>query len=158
MKKILPNIIIKVVLVIIELVFVGVLAYMRLMNAGWMLFILGIGLIAWIVIHLVLMAVFIASLRLNLFDILLYLAVHFFYLFGWLLQSDGGDSDVVTWTIQQIYSSPALTAFLEKNGDNLLVFMGSATVLCYFIIVIYLIVRLVLFMMSRRKKEVPQGA
>ena len=157
MRNKLLEIAIKIVLAVLEILFAGALIYFRVLNTGWILILMGLFLAVWLLIHLALMAVFIASLKLHIFDILLYLAVHFFYTFAWLLQSDGGDSDLVTWTIQKVYDWPPLYPFLKQYGDTLAGYAGGATVICYILIIILLIVKLVQFTRSRRKSQaVPQ--
>ena len=153
MKTTLPEILLKIALAILELLFVGALLYARILNTGWMMIILGLGLIIWLIIHLALMFVFIAGLKLRIIDILLYLTVHFFYTFAWLLQSDGGDSDTVTWTIQKVFNPPAFDPFLKQYGDILLGYAGAATLFCYLLIIILIIVKLVQSARSRSKGE-----
>ena len=146
----LPEILIKIFLAGLELLFIGALAYARVLNTGWILILMGFGLIIWIVIHLALMAVFIASLKLHILDILLYLAVHLSYTLAWLFQSDGGDSDLVTWTIQKIIDPPALAPFLKQYGDTLAGYAGAATLICYILILILLIVKLIQYTRTRK--------
>ena len=52
MKTIIPEVLIKIGLAVLEIIFVGALAYARILNTGWILILMGIGLLAWIVIHL----------------------------------------------------------------------------------------------------------
>jgi len=152
----LPEILIKIALVVLEIIFAGVLVYFRVLNTGWILILMGLGLVIWLLVHLALMTVFIASLKLQLLDISLYLAVHFFYTWAWLLQPDGGDSDVVTWTLQKVYDWPALDPFLKQYGDTLLAYAGGATVICYLLIILLVIVKLIQFTRSRRKSQPAQ--
>jgi hypothetical protein len=149
------KILIKFLLVGAEIVFVGILCYMRVLNMGWLLFIYGILLILWMLIHLGLMTSFIVTLRLSAMDIALYVAVHFFYLWAWLFQSDGGDSGDTGWTIQTIHYIAVLDPFLKKWGDPLFWIMSSATFICYLIITILLCIRLVQFLRSRNKNAQP---
>ena len=151
MKNKLLEILLKILLGIAELAFVGILGYLRILNTGWLLILFGLGLVLWVIFHLGLMAAFIASFKLKLPDVALYLALHFFYLWAWLLQSDGGDSDRVSWTIQTLYSSSALDLFLAKWGDTLFWTMSIASFICYLLICILLLVRLVAFLNTRKK-------
>ena len=149
MKNKLVEILLKILLGGAELAFVGGLGYMRVLNTGWLLILFGLGLLLWVVVHLGLMALFIASLRLKALDIALYLGLHFLYLWAWLLQSDGGDSDRTTWTIQSLYVFPALDPLLTKWGDTLFWAAFIATLVCYLAVSILLIVRLVKLVKAR---------
>ena len=151
MKNKLVEILLKVLLGGAELAFVGGLGYMRILNTGWLLILFGLGLVLWVVFHLGVMAVFIASFRLKILDTALYLALHFFYLWAWLLQSDGGDSDKATWTIQSLYYIPGLDPLLTKWGDTLFWAAFIATLVCYLAVGIVLLVRLVKFLKTRPK-------
>jgi hypothetical protein len=151
MKNRLPEILLKVFLGLMELVFVGLLCALRVANIGWLLIIFGLGLVVWVLLHLGLMTAFIVSFKLRLLDIALYLAIHFFYLWAWLFQSDGGDTGGVSWTIQKIHYFPALDPFLEKNGDALFWGMSIATFGCYLLLGILLVVRLVRTIQARNK-------
>jgi hypothetical protein len=155
MKNKLPEILIKFLLFGAEIVFVSILCYMRVLNVGWMLLIYGILLILWVLIHMGLMTAFIVSLKLSAVDIALYIAVHFFYLWAWLFQADGGDSGDTGWTIQTIHHIAALDPFLLKWGDTLFWIMSIATFVCYLIIAIRLFIRLVQFLRSRNKNAQP---
>jgi hypothetical protein len=152
MKNKLLEILLKVSLGIGEVAFVGVLCYLRILNTGWLLILFGLLLVLWVFLHLGLMAAFIASFRMNLVDIALYLALHVFYLLAWLFQSDGGDSDKVYWTIQKLYYIPALDPYLDKWGETLFWVMSAATLVCYLLISIVLVVRLVKFLKTRPKR------
>ncbi len=151
MKSKLPEILLKVLLGGAELIFAGILCYLRVLNAGWLLIIFGLGLVLWVLLHLGLMTAFIVSFRLSIIDIALYLAVHFFYLWAWLLQSDGGDTGGISWTIQKIYYFSTLNPYLEKWGESLFWAMSIATFICYLIISILLVVRFVKFLKTRNK-------
>ena len=153
MKNKLPNTQTKYLLIGAEVLFVGILCFMRVLNMGWMLIIFGILLILWALIHLGLMIAFIVSLRLNVIDIALYLAVHFFYMWAWLFQYDGGDSGGSRWTIQTIPYIAALDPFLQQWGDTLFQIMSIATFVCYLIIFILVVPRLVQFLKSRNKNS-----
>ena len=142
-NKLLPEIIVKVVLVGFELLFVGILCALRLQIIGWMLVILGLGFILWVLVHLGLLTVFIISIKARVIDILLYLAVHFFYLFAWLFQSDSDDGGGYHWAIQQISAWPSLDPFLKKWGDTVFGVAFIATFICYVLIAILLVVKLV---------------
>jgi hypothetical protein len=155
MKNKLPEILIKFLLAGAEIIFVGVLCYLRVLNTGWLLLIFGIVLILWALFHLGLMTAFIVSLRLSALDIALYLAVHFFYLWAWLFQSDGGDSGDTTWTIQAIRPIAALAPFLEKWGQTLFWIMSIATIVCYLMIAILLCIHLLQFLRSRQVNAQP---
>src|SRR5690348_16670155 len=100
MRKNLPAILIKLSLIGLELVFVCAVFYLRFLNIGWLFVIFGLGLLLWALVHLGLLSALIAGGRLGWVDLVLYPAVHFFYLAAWLLQSDGGDDGNVFWTIQ----------------------------------------------------------
>jgi len=150
MQKNLTSIVFKLLLGGFELLFVGVLCYMRVMDIGWMLIIFGLLLLPWVLLHLALMAVFIGSFKISLIDIGLYLAVHFFYLAAWLFQYDGGDSGEVAWVIQQIYDSANMTAFLQKWGDNLFYAALAGTIVVYLLIGALLVIRLVRYTRARR--------
>ncbi len=152
MQKQYPQLVFKILLMLFELLFVGALLYLRLLNFGWMFIIFGILLLGWVLFHLALMAAFIAGFKVSIIDIGLYLGVHFFYLAAWLFQSDGGDSGGATWVIQLIYNSNPLAAFLQKMGDNLFYAMTAGTFLCYVLIGILLIVRLVRAVRARRNR------
>lgn len=149
MNRNLPQLVFKILLALFELLFVGGVLYLRFLDMGWMFIIFGILLLAWVLFHLALMAVFIAGFKASLIDIGLYLGVHFFYLAAWLFQSDGGDSGGVTWVIQFVYDSNPLAAFLQKMGDNLFYIMTAGTFVFYVLIGILLIVRLVRAMRAR---------
>ena len=158
MQTKLPAILTKIALIALEILFVGLIGYFRMQNIGWIFIIFGLALLLWDLIHLGLLTTFIITLKPRPLDILLYLAVHFFYLWGWLLQSDGGDSDYISWTIQQFYSSTPFTAFLKQNGDTLCLYAIGATLLCYLIITILVITRLVKYLQSRRTNPAPTPA
>ena len=138
----------------VELVFVGTLAALRVMNMGWMLILFGLLLVVWIIFHLGLMTAFVVGIRLSIIDVLLYLALHFFYLAAWLFQSDGGDSGAVRSTIEVLFDNDAFAAFLQKWGDNVFWVAMVASVICYLVIGILLIVRLV--RRQRARRLVPQ--
>ena len=158
MKNKLPKNLIKFLLAGAEVLFVGILCYLRVLNGGWNLLFYGILLILWALIHLGLMTAFIVSLKLSMIDIVLYLAVHFFYLWAWLFQYDGGDSPSSSgWTIQTIHHIAALDPFLQQWGDTLFQVMSIATFVCYLIIFILLVVRLVQFLRSRDKNSQSAG-
>lgn len=158
MKKKLPEILIKLVFTGMELAFVGLVAYIRILNIGWMLIIFGLLLVLWILFHLGVMTAFIASLRLSIIDIplyLLYLAIHFFYLGGWLLQVDGGDDGNSSWTINAIFSNPSLNAFLDQWGETLFWIMAIGAFICYLLIILVVIVRLIQWLRARNKSAQP---
>ena len=143
MKPQLPEILIKIALVGFEFLFVGILCALRLQIIGWMLVILSIGFILWVLVHLALLTTFIITLKPRLIDILLYLALHFFYLFAWLFQSDSPDGGGYIWAIQQLGPWPSLDPFLKQYGDNLFWIAFSGTLICYALIVIRLLFKLV---------------
>ena len=151
MKNKLPEILLKVLMGFAELFFVGILGYLRVLNIGWLLIIFGLGLVLWVLFHLGLMTAFIVSFRLRLVDIALYLGLHFFYVGAWLFQSDGGDSGGISWTVQKIFYISALDPFLERWGETLFWVTSIATFVCYLLIGILLIVRLLKFLKARRK-------
>ena len=151
MTKRLPEILIKAALIGVELLFVGLLCALRLQIIGWGLIILGLGILLWVLVHLGLMTAFIIGLKIRLPDILLYLAVHTFYLTAWLFQSDGGDGGDYMWAIQQINAWPSLTPFLNKYGDTVFWWAFAATLLSYLLIVILLIVKLVKYARTLEK-------
>lgn len=157
MQKNLPAILVKLFLIGAEFAFVCGVFYLRFLNIGWMFIIFGLGLLLWALVHFGLLATLIASARPSWVDLLLYPAVHFFYLVAWLLQSDGGDDGNIVWTIQHIFDNNALLSFLQKWGDDLSMAMAVATLLCYVLIVIVLIVRLVRWLASRRSNAQPAG-
>jgi len=151
MKNNLESAGIRLILVLIELVFVGGLIYIRIQNFGWMALIFGIVLLLWVFFHLGLMVAFIVGARLSVLDALLYLGVHFFYLLGWLMQSDGGDDGPVRWTIEVFYSSTPFNDVLQKWGENLFWVGCIGAVIFYVVIGILLIVRLVVWLRARGK-------
>jgi hypothetical protein len=154
MKNRLPEILLKLILFGAELIFVGGLGYLRVLNIGWLLFIYGLLLIPWILIHLGLLAVFIARLKVNLLDLGLYLIVHFFYLGAWLFQSDGGDSGGARWTVQVVFDPPSLIPFLTQWGDILFWVMLCATLIGY----LFIIIRVILSLNTSLKNKPPSSA
>ena len=151
MDKRLAEVLIKFSLCLFELLFVGILCYYRVENIGWMLVILGLGILFWVLIHIALMITFIATLKLHILDLILYLAVHFFYLLAWLFQADVGDTGGTNWTIQQIYTWPALDPFLQKYGETVFWYALGGTLLCYALIVILLFITLVKTARAQKK-------
>jgi len=134
---------IKFLLIGAEVLFVSILGLMRLSIAGWLALIFGILLIvAWIGFHIVLMTAFILSLRSSIIDWVIYGAVHWFYMLAWLFQNDGDDVRI-RWVIQLLPFTGGLEPFLNKWGGTLFLIMAAATFICYVIIFILLIVRIV---------------
>ncbi len=134
----------KILLIGAEVLFVGILFLMRLGIAGWLLIIFGVLLILWAFVHLGLMTAFITVLRSSKIDIALYLAVHFFYLGAWLFQTDAGDNRV-TWTIRLLPYTDFLDPFLKEWGGVLFLVTSIATLVCYLLILILVVIRLVRF-------------
>jgi hypothetical protein len=151
MNKKTIEICLKILLFGAVLIFVGALCVLRVMNMGWYLIIFGLGLAVWVLIHLGLMAVFIAFLRLKPLDIILFLAVHFFYLWAWLFQVDGGDIGGAVWTFQQIIPFHGLDPFLNDWGEIIFWVMGGVTLVGYIWMVVLLVMRLVRHTKNRRK-------
>ena len=149
MNKNILSILPKLALTFLEFVFIAILFYFRILTIGWLFIIFGIFILAWAIIQLGLLKIFIFSTKYSLLDIGLYLAAHFFYLIGWLFQFDGGDSGGTYWVIQRIYSSDALTSFLGSYGDKIFWSATVGSVLCYIVIGIILIVRLILKIRAR---------
>ncbi len=142
---------VKFLLIGAEALFVSILVLMRLSIAGWLALIFGILLIAaWISFHLVLMTAFILSLRSSIIDWVLYGAVHLFYMLAWLFQYDADDLRI-WWVIQLLPFTGGLEPFLTEWGGTLFLIMAAATFICYVIIFILLIVRIVQFLVSLNK-------
>ncbi|MGY2711488.1 hypothetical protein [Thermostichus sp. MS-CIW-28] len=135
---------VKFLLIGAEVLFVSILALMRLSIAGWLFLIFPILLILliWIGFHIVLMTAFILSLRSSIIDWVIYGAVHWFYMLAWLFQNDGDDVRI-RWVIQLLPFTGGLEPFLNKWGGTLFLIMAAATFICYVIIFILLIVRIV---------------
>ncbi len=135
---------IKILLIGAEVLFVGTLFLMRLAIGGWLLIILVVPLILflWALVHLGLMTAFIIFLRSSKIDIALYLAVHFFYLGAWLFQTDADDNRV-TWTIRLFPYTDFLDPFLKEWGGLLFLVTSVATFVCYLLIFILVVIRLV---------------
>jgi hypothetical protein len=142
---------VKFLLIGAEVLFVSILGLMRLSIAGWLALIFGILLIvAWIGFHIVLMTAFILSLRSRIIDWVLYGAVHLFYMLAWLFQYDADDLRI-WWVIQLLPFTGGLEPFLNEWGGTLFLIMAAATFICYVIIFILLIVRIVQFLVSLNK-------
>jgi hypothetical protein len=135
---------VKFLLIGAEVLFVSILALMRLSIAGWLFLIFPILLILliWIGFHIVLMTAFILSLRSSIIDWVIYGAVHWFYMLAWLFQNDGDDVRI-RWVIQLLPFTGGLEPFLNKWGGTLFLITAAATFICYVIIFILLIVRIV---------------
>lgn len=146
-------IIAKIFLGVVEVVYVGGLCFLRVLNIGWLLIIFGLVLVLWVVVHLGLMTALITSFKTNWMDISLYLAVHFFYLWAWLLQVDGGDTGPILYTLQKIINPPGLTPFLEKWGDHLFWVTAILTLVCYVLIGILLARRWVKYLKDRKDRS-----
>ena len=153
MKSKLPEIVIKVVLIGLEVLFVGILCALRLQIIGWMLVILGLAFIAWVLLHLGLMTAFIIGMKVRAADVVLYLATHFFYLIAWLFQTDSGDGGGYNWTIQQIYSSSGLTVFLKQWADTVFWCAFAGTFICYALMIVLLAVKLIKYAQSMKPVE-----
>ncbi len=141
---------IKFLLIGAEVLFVGILSLMRIAITGWLVLIFGFLLIAWVVFHLVLMSVFILNLRSSTLDMVLYIAVHLSYLLAWLFQSDADDVQV-RWVIQLFPFTGGLEPFLAAWGNTLFLITTAATLVCYAVIFILVIVRIVQFLVSLNK-------
>ena len=143
---------VKFLLIGAEVLFVSILALMRLSIAGWLFLIFPILLILliWIGFHIVLMTAFILSLRSSIIDWVIYGAVHWFYMLAWLFQNDGDDVRI-RWVIQLLPFTSGLEPFLNKWGGTLFLITAAATFICYVIIFILLIVRIVQFLVSLNK-------
>lgn len=144
---------IKFLLIGAEVLFVSILGLMRLSIAGWLFLIFGIFLLIlliWIGFHIVLMTAFILSLRSSIIDWVIYGAVHWFYMLAWLFQCDADDVRI-RCVIQLLPFTGGLEPFLNKWGGTLFSIMAAATFICYVIIFILLIVRIVQFLVSLNK-------
>jgi len=144
---------VKFLLIGAEVLFVSILGLMRLSIAGWLFLIFGIFLLIlliWIGFHIVLMTAFILSLRSSIIDWVIYGAVHWFYMLAWLFQYDADDLRI-RWVIQLLPFTGGLEPFLNKWGGTLFLIMAAATFICYVIIFILLIVRIVQFLVSLNK-------
>jgi hypothetical protein len=143
---------VKFLLIGAEVLFVSILGLMRLSIAGWLFLIFGILLILliWIGFHIVLMTAFILSLRSSIIDWVIYGAVHWFYMLAWLFQCDADDVRI-RCVIQLLPFTGGLEPFLNKWGGTLFLIMAAATFICYVIIFILLIVRIVQFLVSLNK-------
>jgi hypothetical protein len=144
---------IKFLLIGAEVLFVSILGLMRLSIAGWLFLIFGIFLLIlliWIGFHIVLMTAFILSLRSSIIDWVIYGAVHWFYMLAWLFQCDADDVRI-RCVIQLLPFTGGLEPFLNKWGGTLFLIMAAATFICYVIIFILLIVRIVQFLVSLNK-------
>ena len=142
---------VKFLLIGAEALFVSILGLMRLLILGWLALIFGILLIvAWMGFHIVLMTAFILSLRSRIIDWVLYGAVHLFYMLAWLFQYDADDLRI-WWVIQLLPFTGGLEPFLNEWGGTLFLIMAAATFICYVIIFILLIVRIVQFLVSLNK-------
>ena len=144
---------VKFLLIGAEVLFVSILGLMRLSIAGWLFLIFGIFLLIlliWIGFHIVLMTAFILSLRSSIIDWVIYGAVHWFYMLAWLFQYDADDLRI-WWVIQLLPFTGGLEPFLTEWGGTLFLIMAAATFICYVIIFILLIVRIVQFLMSLNK-------
>jgi len=144
---------IKFLLIGAEVLFVSILGLMRLSIAGWLFLIFGIFLLIlliWIGFHIVLMTAFILSLRSSIIDWVIYGAVHWFYMLAWLFQCDADDVRI-RCVIQLLPFTGGLEPFLNKWGGTLFLIMAAPTFICYVIIFILLIVRIVQFLVSLNK-------
>lgn len=138
-----------------ELAFVSALVILRIMNIGWILVIFGLLLVVWLLFHLGLMTAFIVGMKLSPIDLVLFLALHFFYFSAWLFQVDGGDTGGLRWTVEVLFDNVSFAAFLQNWGDTLFLFAVAATFACYLLIGILLIVRLVRWRRAHRQSRQP---
>lgn len=141
---------IKFLLIGAEVLFVGILGLMRIAITGWLVLIFGFLLIAWVVFHLVLMSAFILNLRSSTLDMVLFIAVHLSYLLAWLFQSDADDVRV-RWVIQLFPFTGGLEPFLAEWGGTLFLITAVVNLVCYAVIVILVIARIVQFLVSLNK-------
>ena len=158
MKTQFPEVLIKIVLIGLELMFVGILCAVRLQIIGWMLVILSIGFIFWVLFHLALMTGFILTMKTSVIDILLYIVLHLFYLVAWLFQSDSPDGGGYVWAIQALGPWPSLNPFLKQYGDTVFMYAFIGTLICYVVTVILVASKLIKAAQARKQTPAPVPA
>lgn len=141
---------IKFLLIGVEVLFVYIFGLVRLATMEWLSLFAWMGLLMWPFVHVMIVSAFILSFRLRFTDAVLYIAVHLFFLLAWLLQSDFANNR--TWIVFEKFPFiRGLEPFLSEWGSTLFLTMAAATLVCYAVLFILVIVRIVQFLVSLNK-------
>ncbi|MEJ5343931.1 MAG: hypothetical protein WHS83_03365 [Chloroflexus sp.] len=141
---------IKFLLVGVEVLFVYIFGLVRLATMEWLSLFAWMGLLLWSFVHVMIVSAFILSFRLRFTDAVLYIAVHLFFLLAWLLPLDFASNR--TWIVFEKFPFiRGLEPFLIEWGSTPFLTMATATLVCYAVIFILVIVRIVQFLVSLNK-------